>query len=148
MSAFGPSPHGLPNLPFRFSERAIGRRMAMIIGPAPNDGVEHAYQVALLCCPKAAKCRPDFFQERMRVFLGRRRIDSAPPPTDVLSEEVEPLLDVGHAGLFGRELKAPFPQELLDHGTDSIFQLLFRATGDDEVIRIPNEVDLRPDVLP
>jgi hypothetical protein len=55
---------------------------------------------------------------------------------------------MGDAGLFGRELKPPLLQELLDQGTNFIFQhCSFESTGDDEVVRISNEVDLRPDVL-
>jgi len=48
---------------------------------------------------------------------------------------------MSHAGLFRRELKASLPEELLNHGTDFIFQQLFRDTGDNEVIRIPNQID-------
>ncbi len=49
---------------------------------------------------------------------------------------------MGHAGLFGRKLKASLPEELLDHGADFIFQQLFRGASDDEVVRISNQVNL------
>src|ERR1700679_1397184 len=47
------------------------------------------------------------------------------------------------AGLLWRELQATFEQEALDEWLDLILQQLFRASGDDEVIRIAYEVHLR-----
>ena len=117
--------------------------MAMIVRPTSDDGIEHAYQIALLGYPVTAKGRPDFFQKRMHVFLGGNRVDSALPRTDVLSEKIKPLLDMSHTGLVGRELQAPIPKELLDHRTDSIFQLLFRVAGDDEVSRAGGVIPTR-----
>src|SRR5271170_937048 len=52
------------------------------------------------------------------------------------------------AGLLWRELQATFEQEALDQWLDFILQQLFRASGDDEVIRISYEVHLRVVLLP
>ncbi len=69
MSAFGPCPQALPNQRFHLCECALGGGMAVIVGPAPDDGIEHAYQIVLPCRFVLTKDRPNFFQERMRVFL-------------------------------------------------------------------------------
>jgi hypothetical protein len=45
--------------------------------------------------------------------------------------------------LRGREFKTSFLQELLDQGLDFSFQQFFRFTGDDEVIRVADEIDTR-----
>src|SRR2546430_14234350 len=66
----------------------------------------------------------------------------------MLSEEVEPLVNMCDAGLLRRELQAPFAKELLDEGADFTFQHVPGRTGDDEVIRISNEVDFGIDGRP
>jgi len=55
------------------------------------------------------------------------------------------LLDVRDAGFLWRELQAPVAQELLDQWPDFIFQHVLGRAGDDEVVRIPNEVYLWAD---
>jgi hypothetical protein len=47
------------------------------------------------------------------------------------------------ASLLRRELQSPFVHKLLDEGEDFVFQHVLGRTGDDEVIRIPNQVDFR-----
>ena len=51
----------------------------------------------------------------------------------ILSEEIEPLIDVRDRRLLGRELELSVRQEAFDQGMDFVLQLLSRATGDDEV---------------
>ena len=63
----------------------------------------------------------------MRVFLGGSDEQLAVVLAEVLSEEVEPLLDVRDAGFLWRELQAPVAQELLDQWLDFIFQQVLGA---------------------
>ncbi len=76
----------------------------------------------------------------MRVFPGGLDEQLSAILAQVLSEEVEPLPDVRDAGFLWRELQAPVAQELLDQWLDFIFQHGLVRAGDDEVIRIPDEV--------
>ncbi len=43
--------------------------MAVIIDPAPDDGVEHSYQVELIQGLILTSDRSDFIQERMHVLF-------------------------------------------------------------------------------
>ena len=52
------------------------------------------------------------------------------------------MLDMRDAGFLWRELQAPVAQKLLDQWPDFIFQQFLGRAGDDEVIRISNEVYL------
>src|SRR5260370_8366932 len=48
---------------------------------------------------------------------------------------------MGDAGLLGREFQPSFAKELRDQRFDFILQHLFRASGDDEVVRVSNQID-------
>ena len=120
----------------------------MIICPAPDDRVEQLDQKLLFDRFIPANRRPDFLQEVVRVLLGRFDEQLAVILAEVLSEEVEPLLDVRDAGFLWRELQAPVAQKLLDQWLDFIFQHVLGRAGDDEVIRISNEVYLGMVPLP
>ena len=107
VSAFGPSPEAVPQYPFRCREHSVRHDVAMIVDPAPHNGVELTDQDSLAESAIAANELPHLFQERVRVFLGRLNEQLAAEFTEVLSEEVESLLDRRDAGLLGRELQAP-----------------------------------------
>src|SRR5439155_4474925 len=64
-----------------------------------------------------------------------------------LSEEIEPFVDMRDAGLLGRELQAAVAQELLDQRSDFVFQHVLGRAGNDEVIRVSNEIDLESVLL-
>jgi hypothetical protein len=83
----------------------------------------------------------------MRVLLRRLDEQLAVILAEVLSEEVEPFFDRRDAGFLWRELQTTVAQKLLDQWSDFIFQHVLSRAGDDEVIRVTNEVDLEP-VLP
>ncbi len=142
MSAFGPLPEGLPHSIFHFLERLHRHNVAVVVHPTPNDRVELSDQVYLTGSAILTHQLPHLFQKSMRVLLGRPDNQLAVKLAEVLSEEVEPLLDVRDAGFLWRELQAPVAQKLLDQWLDFIFQHVLGRAGDDEVIRITNEVYL------
>ena len=119
----------------------------VIVRPAPDDGVELTNQPFLCGRPVRSDDRSDFLQEGVRVLLRRLDEQLAIILAEILSEEVEPFFDRRDAGFLWRELQTTVAQKLLDQWSDFIFQHVLGRAGDDEVIRITNEVDLEP-VLP
>jgi len=86
----------------------------------------------------------DAIQEGSNVLPGR--LDEQFPvriSAHVLSEEIKAVLHVRDDRLRRREFKTSFLQELLDEGFDFSFQQFSRFTGDDEVIRITDEIYTR-----
>ena len=148
MSAFGPPPETVPQNPFHLLERPLRHDVAMIIHPSPDHRVELTDQFHLAEPPTLAGELPHLDQEVMRVLLGGLDEQLAAIFPEVLSEEVEPVVDMGDAGFLGRELQAPVAQELLDQRFDFIFQQLLGHAGDNEVIRISDEVDFGKDGSP
>ena len=108
MSASGPLPEPAPNLKVHPRECFRRHDMPMVVRPSPNDRVEQANQVLLTRGFIRTDDAPDFLQERVRVLLRRRDEQFAVELAEMLSEEVEPLVDMRDAGFLGRELQAPF----------------------------------------
>ena len=73
----------------------------MVVHPAPDDRVEQTNQVFLAGGFVRINDTSDFLQERVRVLLRRLNEQCATEFAEVLSEEVEPLLDVRDAGFLG-----------------------------------------------
>jgi len=143
--ASGPTPEAVPQGPFHFLERPLRHDVAMVVGPTPDDGVEMTDQGGLAESAILANELPHLFQERVRVLLGRLDEQLAAILAEVLSEEVEPLFDMCDAGFLWRELQTPVSQELLDQWLDFVFQHVLGRAGDDEVVRISDEVYLWAD---
>src|SRR3989442_1153072 len=120
----------------------------MVVHPAPDDRVKQTNQILLTSGFVRIDDAPDFLQERVRVLLRRFNEQYPAEFAQMLSEEVEPLVNMCDAGLLRRELQAPFAKELLDEGADFVCQHVPGGAGDDEVIRISNEVDFRIDGCP
>ena len=82
-------------------ERLLGRAVLMVVGPATNDRVQQANQQGLADGFVRINDSPDFLHKRVRVLL--RRFDQwlAVVFAEVLSEEVEPLIDMSDACLVG-----------------------------------------------
>src|SRR5664279_1402743 len=99
--ASGPTPEAVPQNPFHFLERALRHDVAMVVGPAPDDGVEFTYQVGLADPATLVNQLPHLFQERVRVLLGRLDKQLAAILAEVLSQEVESLFDMCDAGFLG-----------------------------------------------
>src|SRR5947207_3216451 len=137
---FGPTPETVSQNPFHLLERRPRRNVAMVIGPTPNNGVEMTNQVGLAGSVVLADTLPRLLQKHMRVFFGGSDEQPTLKLAEVLSEEVESVFDLHGAGFLRRELQAPVLQKLLDQWPDFIFQHFLGHTGNDEVIRISNEV--------
>ena len=138
--ASGPSPETVPQSPFHFLERPLRHDMAMVVGPATNDWVELTDQVGLADSATLTNQLPHLVQESVRIFLGGLDKQLAAILAEILSEEVEPLFNMGDAGFLWRELQATVAHKLLDHWLNLIFQYFLGRAGDDEVVRISNEV--------
>jgi len=147
VSAFGPVPETLPQVIVHFTKHVRCRHMAVIIRPSPNNRVEHTDQVFLTQSTAPVDRPAHFFQEATRVLPGGLDQQLAVPFAQGLTEEVEPLVDVGDAGLFGRKLQASLTKELFHQRPDFIFQQLFRAAGNDKVIGVSHQIHLGAGVL-
>ena len=143
----GPTPEAVPQDPFHLLERLLRHNVTMVVGPAPNDGIEMTNQVGLTGSAMPMNKLPHLFQKVVRVFLGRFDEQLVVVFAEVLSEEVESLFDRRDAGFLWRELQAPVAQKLLDQWPDFLFQHVLVHAGDDEVIRVSHEVHFRA-VLP
>ena len=73
----------------------------MIIRPPTYNGIELSDHIALCCRLVLLDHSPDFCQQRLRVLFRRRYQQLATILAQVLAEEVESILNAGHAGLFG-----------------------------------------------
>src|SRR6266404_2039779 len=111
MSASGPSPECPPYFMVHPVERLFGRAVLMVVGPATDDGVQQANQHGLADGFVRINNSTDFLHERVRVLLRRFHQWLAIVFTEVLSEEVEPFVNMGDARLVGGEHKPSFPQE-------------------------------------
>lgn len=58
-----------------------------------------------------------------------------------LPEERKSVFDVGEHGLFLREAKAAFRQELFHRWLDFFFQQSFRLAGDNEIVGVADEIN-------
>src|SRR6266705_1952642 len=108
MSASGPAREPAPNLEVHPLERLRRHDMPMIVHPAPDDRVELAYQAFLAGGFVRIYDPPNFLQERVRVLFRWLDEQCAAELAEMLSEEVEPLVNMRDAGFLGRELQAPF----------------------------------------
>src|SRR5713226_8248278 len=114
----------------------------MIVGPTANLWVELIDQVGGRHAMCSFDGSSDAIQEGSNTLLGG--LDEQFPvriSAHVLSEEIKAFLHVRNDCLRRREFKASFLQELPDEGFDLSFQQFFRLTGDDEVIRVTDEID-------
>ena len=108
--------------------------MPVIVGPTPQEGVQPVYQLA---CSQTAGTSDDtsgLSHDRAHARLGRLDKQLVSIHTDVLPEEVEPLLDMRDDRLIRRKLKAAFSEEPLHERADLLLQHLSRGTGDNEVV--------------
>ena len=81
------------------AERILGRDMPMIVGPATNDRIQQCHQHLLAHRLVRVDDSPDFLQESVRVLLRWLGQSFATVLADVLSEEIEPFVDMGEASL-------------------------------------------------
>jgi hypothetical protein len=115
--------------------------MPVILHPTPDHRVEAQYQVASRGLLVGLYNVSDFLQESFHVFLGGLGQVRAAVFPDMLSEKVEPLVDMCDVGLLGRERETTFAQKCFHQRFDLVFQQLFAAAGDNEVICPSHHID-------
>src|SRR5262249_21154531 len=103
-------------------ESVLGRAALMIVGPATNDGVQQANQRCLADGLVRIDDSSDFLQERVRVLLRWFHQWLAIVFAEVLSQEIEPLVNMGDASLVGGEREPSLLQELLHQRANLILQ--------------------------
>ena len=136
-----PLPQTMEDRMINVCESTFADHVPMIVGPTPNLWVELIDQIGgRQAKPGFNRCS-DSLQEGFNILLGR--LDEQFPvrvAAHVLSEEIKAFLHVRNDGLRGREFEPSLLKKLLDEGLDLSFQQVFRFTGDDEIIRITNEI--------
>src|SRR6516162_6950811 len=122
-------------------ESTLANHVPMIVGPAPNLGVEFLNQISGRHAERGFDRCSDARQESFNVFLGGLSEQSPVRVTaHVLPEEIKAFLHVRDNRLRRRKFKPSFLQKLLDDGFNLSFQQFFRPTGDHEVVRITDEI--------
>ncbi len=136
VSAPRPAPKRLPNVEIHRRVRRLCDDVPMVVGPAPDHGVEQSNPGFLL----RRSVRPDGLSDviQKRLHVPGRRLDQqlAVVFAYILSEKVEAFRDVRDFGLFLRELKTPCDEESLDARFDFTLQQFLRAAGNNKVVRI------------
>ena len=136
-----PAPQSLEDRIVHVREGTFANYVPMIVGPTANLWVELIDQIGgRHANPGFDRCS-DSLQEGFNIFLGR--LDEQFPvrvAAHVLSEEINAFLHVRNDRLRGREFEPPLVKELLNEGLDLSLQQVFRFTGNDEIIRIANEI--------
>ena len=133
VSTSRPTPKRLPDVVIHLSVHRLCDDVPMVIGPAPDLGIEQINQGFLL----RRAVRPDglsnVIQKRLHVFGRRLDEKFAAVFAYILSEKVEALGDMRYLGLLFGELKTPLGEECLDERLDFLLQQLFRVSGNNEV---------------
>src|SRR5260370_37598017 len=123
VSSSCPSPQTGEDFVINASERAFTHHVPMIVGPAPDFGVEFMDQIGGRHAQRGFDYLSDAAQEGFNVLLGR--LDEQFPVgilAHALSEEIKTFLHMRDDRLRGRKFQASFLQKLLDEGLDFSFQ--------------------------
>src|SRR6266481_2916907 len=126
------------------SKYAFAHHVPMIVCPTANLRVELIDQVGGRHTTCVLDDFSDAIQEGSNILLGR--LDEQFPvrvSAHILPEKIKAALHMRDDRLRWRKFKTSFSQKLLDEGFDFSFQQFFRFAGNDEVIRITDEMDTR-----
>ena len=124
----GPSPDGLIDHFINGTEDFLAHDMPVIVDPSSNDWVEFHYQFSGSDGLIGLHDLPDLFEECFSHSLRRGDQQFVPLSRLVLAylltQEIEPILDMRDAGLFLREVSASFTQKRFDKRFDFLFEEL------------------------
>ena len=101
VSAFRPNPEHVPLGMSYFVEDVLGRRVSVIIGPSPHNGIECFYYLTrrgLLMCVQIGSYRPHMFEDFFLVWDGQQFLPLTPEFPDMESQKVQPFSDMDDAG--------------------------------------------------
>jgi hypothetical protein len=136
-----PSPYRLPNLVVHSPEDFLGDRVLVKVCPASQQRIQGYNQVRLsrrLVCLYESSGSAQKADDTLS--RGLRQNLAVPVLTYIVPEKVEALFDMSYAGLLLREVQSSDAKKLRNQRLYFVLQQLFRASGDDEVIRISNEI--------
>ena len=83
----------------------------------------------------------NFSDEGLNTLFGWGNMQCITVFSKSLPEERKSMFDVSDRGLFLREFETSFTQELFYGRSDLLFQNRFGFSGNNEVVRIPHEID-------
>jgi hypothetical protein len=86
--------------------------MAMIVGPSTNDGVELRYQMAGCGLLVGLHDVPEVPKEGVHILWGGFDKEFPRVFPDILSQEIETVLDVGDMGFCLGELQTTFVEKV------------------------------------
>ena len=121
MSSSCPSPQGLEDEVVYGAEDRLANHVSVVLRPALYDGIEQPYQVLGFGLQVGLHDISDFPQEHLNAL--ERRLDEhfAVVFAHVLSEEIEPILDVRDGSFLWREFQTTLPEESLHQWFDDGF---------------------------
>jgi len=141
VSSSRPSPQTREDGCIDAAKGTLADHVPMIVGPAPNLGVEFLNQIGSRHAKRGFDRGSDARQESFDVFLGGLSEQSPVRVTaHVLSEEIKAFLHVRDDRLRRRKFKPSFLQKLHNDGFNFSFQQFFRPAGNNEVVRITDEI--------
>ena len=135
VSSSRPSPQTREDGCIDAAKGTLADHVPMIVGPAPNLGVEFLNQIGSRHAKRGFDRGSNARQESFDVFLGGLSEQSPVRVTaHVLSEEIKAFLHVRDDRLRRRKFKPSFLQKLHNDGFNFSFQQFFRPAGDNEVV--------------
>ena len=144
VSSSRPSPQTREDGCIDAAKGTLADHVPMIVGPAPNLGVEFLNQIGGRHAKRGFDRGSDARQESFDVFLGGLSEQSPVRVTaHVLPEEIKAFLHVRDDRLRRRKFEPSFLQKLHNDGFNLSFQQFFRPAGDNEVVRITDEIHRR-----
>ncbi len=141
--AFCPLPQGKEDGVVHFGKGLLTGHVPVIVGPAPDEGVELPDQIGGRSLGIGLDECAGFFQDGVYTLARGLHQDFAVVRTDLLSEELKAVRDVRDPGLLLREFQPSFAQKLLDERFDFGFEQLLGAARNHEVIRKSRQIHFR-----
>jgi len=141
VSSSRPSPQTREDGCIDAAKGTLADHVPMIVGPAPNLGVEFFGQIGGRLAKRGFDRCSDARQESFDIFLGGLSEQSPVRVTaHVLPEEIKAFLHVRDDRLRRRKFEPSFLQKLHNDGFNLSFQQFFRPTGDNEVVRVSDQI--------
>lgn len=99
VALFGPAPELPEDKMVQPFKGPLGSSMSVVVGPAPDDGVELAQEHFLVKSQGGVDAESDFVQQVLEITLCRRGQKFVPKFAHGVPQKVEPFINVGDDGL-------------------------------------------------